>query len=152
MMYRMSVEQADHFLRHIKRHAEELKNGEFVKDETYLEKLECAKEMAVEIAHEIVHIMRRKGFEKYENKDFVFDTKVPETKEELANYTFHEFDYDSFRLACKIQRATEILLWDDEARLDLEPAAAARELENLGNAITDAGVMIELLKDYFNIK
>ena len=87
---------------------------------------------------------------KYENQDFVFDTKVPETKEELEKYQFHEFDYDSFRLACKIQRATEILLWDDEARLDLEPAAAARELENLGNAITDAGVMIKLLREYFN--
>lgn len=148
----MTVEQADHFLRHIKRHAEELRNGTFKKDETYLKKLECAQEMALEISHEMVHIMRRKGFEKYENQDFVFDTKVPESKEELEKYEFHEFDYESFRLACKIQRATEILLWDDEARLDLEPAAAARELENLGNAITDAGVMIELLKDYFNIK
>lgn len=36
---RMTVEQMDHFLRHVKMHADELRNGTFSKDITYLEKL-----------------------------------------------------------------------------------------------------------------
>ena len=50
----MSLEKADHFLRHIKMHADEVKSGTFNKDkEDYLNKLRKAQRVALEISHEM---------------------------------------------------------------------------------------------------
>lgn len=46
-MLRMSLEQSDHFLRHIKMHAEELKNGTFSKKVKYLDNLKEAQYCAM---------------------------------------------------------------------------------------------------------
>lgn len=145
---KMTVENMDHFLRHISMHAEELRNGTFEKDVTYLEKLKEAQRIAIDISHEMFQIMRRKGFENYAGQDFVFNVAIPE---DLEHYEFHMFDYESFRLGCKIQRITEILM-DDEIKISLEPKPAADELERFSNAITDAAVMIKLLEVHFSTK
>lgn len=144
---KMTVEQMDHFLRHVKMHAEELRSGTFSKDEKYLEKLMEARNMAVEVSHEMFHIMRRKGFENYAGQDFVFETKLPE---DLNTHVFHVFDNESFKLGCKIQRITEIALWCDEISIELEPKAASTELETFANAIQDADVFVKLLQEYFS--
>jgi len=145
---KMTVEQMDHFLRHVKMHADELRNGTFSKDITYLEKLREAQRMAIDISHEMFHIMRRKGFENYAGQDFVFNVAIPE---DLEHYEFHMFDYESFRLGCKIQRITEILM-DDEIKISLEPKPAADELERFSNAIQDAAVMIKMVEKHFSSK
>ena len=141
----MTTEQMDHFLRHVKMHAEELRNGTFCKDATYLYKLREAQDMALEISHEIFHIMRTKGFEKYEGDGFMFYTKLPEN---LEQHEFRDFDYESFRLGCKIKRATDMILCD-EKDLELDENEVAKELEILGNAIQDAGVLLKLLENHF---
>lgn len=146
MSSKMTVEQMDHFLRHVKIHAEELRNGTFEKNVTYLKKLEEAQNMAIEISHEMFHIMRRKGFENYAGQDFVFYVSIPE---DIENYEFHAFDSDSFRLGCKVQRMTEIMLWCDEITITLEPKAAAEELERFSNAIQDTAVLIKMLTSHF---
>ena len=87
---KMTVENMDHFLRHISMHAEELRNGTFEKDVTYLEKLKEAQRIAIDISHEMFQIMRRKGFENYAGQDFVFNVAIPE---DLEHYEFHMFDY-----------------------------------------------------------
>ena len=145
---KMTVENMDHFLRHISMHAEELRNGTFEKDVTYLEKLKEAQRIAIDISHEMFQIMRRKGFENYAGQDFVFNVAIPE---DLEHYEFHMFDYESFRLGCKIQRITEILM-DDEIKISLEPKPAADELERFSNAIRDSAVMIKLLEEHFSTK
>ena len=118
---RMTVEQMDHFLRHVKMHADELRNGTFSKDITYLEKLREAQRMAIDISHEMFHIMRRKGFENYAGQDFVFNVAIPE---DLEHYEFHMFDYESFRLGCKSRESLKSLwmmksksLWNLNRRL-----------------------------------
>lgn len=145
---KMTVENMDHFLRHMSMHAEELRNGTFEKDVTYLEKLKEAQRIAIDISHEMFQIMRRKGFENYAGQDFVFNVAIPE---DLEHYEFHMFDYESFRLGCKIQRITEILM-DDEIKISLEPKPAADELERFSNAIRDSAVMIKLLEEHFSTK
>lgn len=142
---RMTTEQMDHFLRHVKMHAEELRNGTFSKDETYLDKLREAQDMAIDVSHELFHIMRTKGFENYAGQDFVFDTRVPENLEE---HVFHEFDYESFRLGCKVKRATDMIICDEKS-LELGKEEAAKELEILGEAIQDAAVLLKLLEKHY---
>ena len=47
MRKKMSLEQMDHFLRHVKMHVEEFQNGDFYKDRSYLEKLKEAQYLAL---------------------------------------------------------------------------------------------------------
>lgn len=65
-MKKMTLEQMDHFLRHMKMHAEEFKNETFTKNSSYLEKLIDAQKLALEISHDMVHVMRVKQFKGYE--------------------------------------------------------------------------------------
>ena len=51
----MSLEQTDHFLRHVKMHADEVKLGTFKKDkEDYLKKLKEAQKVALEMSHDMI--------------------------------------------------------------------------------------------------
>lgn len=67
MRKRMSLEQMDHFLRHVKMHVEEFQNGDFYKDRSYLEKLKEAQYLALEVSHDMIHVMRTKQFKGYED-------------------------------------------------------------------------------------
>ena len=65
----MSLEQTDHFLRHVKMHADEVKLGTFKKDkEDYLKKLKEAQKVALEMSHDMIYILRLRKFKGYENK------------------------------------------------------------------------------------
>ena len=64
----MSLEQTDHFLRHVKMHADEVKLGTFKKDkEDYLKKLKEAQKVALEMSHDMIYILRLRKFKGYEN-------------------------------------------------------------------------------------
>ena len=76
MMRKMSLEQMDHVLRHVEMHANEFRHGNFTKGGDYLKKLKEAQELALEVSHDIIHVMRTKQFKGYENADFSTDTKT----------------------------------------------------------------------------
>lgn len=143
---KMSLEQMDHFLRHMKMHAEEFKNETFTKNSPYLEKLIDAQKLALEISHDIVHIMRIKQFKGYENADFSFDVSLPA---DLQNHVFRSFDYSSFRIGCNLKATMDLGIIDEKDIL-LSVDDAEEQMETLGNAIQDAGVFIELLLVYFS--
>ena len=72
----MSLEQTDHFLRHVKMHADEVKLGTFKKDkEDYLKKLKEAQKVGLEMSHDMIYILRVRKFKGYENADFSFNIK-----------------------------------------------------------------------------
>ena len=82
----MSLEQTDHFLRHVKMHADEVKLGTFKKDkEDYLKKLKEAQKVALEMSHDMIYILRLRKFKGYENADFSFNIKLPD------DWKNHEF-------------------------------------------------------------
>lgn len=146
-MANMSLEQMDHFLRHIKMHAEEYKNGSFNKDAQYLDKLKNAQNLALEVSHDMIHVMRVKKFKGYENVDFSFDVSLPQNLEEHA---YRDFDYSSFRVGCQIRSTLDLgMIEDYNIRLTKEDAE--KQMETLGAAIQDAGVFIKLLEKHFSI-
>lgn len=144
-MKKMTLEQMDHFLRHMKMHAEEFKNETFTKNSSYLEKLIDAQKLALEISHDMVHVMRVKQFKGYENADFSFDVSLPA---DLKRHVFHSFDYSSFRIGCNLKATLDLGMIEDKDIL-LSVEDAEEQMEALGNAVQDAGVLIELLKVYF---
>lgn len=143
-MLRMSLEQSDHFLRHIKMHAEELKNGTFSKKVKYLDNLKEAQYCAMEVSHDLIHILRYKKFKGYENADFSFDVSLPSN---LTGHEFREFDYDSFHAAYRLKNALDIGITEDSLNISVEELE--NQMENLSAAIQDAGVFIKLLEKYF---
>lgn len=144
-MKKMTLEQMDHFLRHMKMHAEEFKNETFTKNSSYLEKLIDAQKLALEISHDMVHVMRVKQFKGYENADFSFDVSLPA---DLERHVFRSFDYSSFRIGCNLKATLDLGMIEDKDIL-LSVEDAEEQMEALGNAVQDAGVLIELLKVYF---
>lgn len=144
-MKKMTLEQMDHFLRHMKMHAEEFKNETFTKNSSYLEKLIDAQKLALEISHDMVHVMRVKQFKGYENADFSFDVSLPA---DLKRHVFRSFDYSSFRIGCNLKATLDLGMIEDKDIL-LSVEDAEEQMEALGNAVQDAGVLIELLKVYF---
>lgn len=146
-MYRqMTLEQMDHFLRHVRQHAEELKQGIFTKDRSYLERLKIARYMALEVSHDMVHVMRIKNFEGYEDADFCFDITLP--KEDLTQHVYRQFDATSFKVGCKVQSILNLEIID-ERKIQLSKEEAEAQMTALGNAIQDASVLIELLEKTF---
>lgn len=144
-MKKMTLEQMDHFLWHMKMHAEEFKNETFTKNSSYLEKLIDAQKLALEISHDMVHVMRVKQFKGYENADFSFDVSLPA---DLERHVFRSFDYSSFRIGCNLKATLDLGMIEDKDIL-LSVEDAEEQMEALGNAVQDAGVLIELLKVYF---
>lgn len=144
-MKKMTLEQMDHFLRHMKMHAEEFKNETFTKNSSYLEKLIDAQKLALEISHDMVHVMRVKQFKGYENADFSFDVSLPA---DLKRHVFRSFDYSSFRIGCNLKATLDLGMIEDKDIL-LSVEDAEEQMEALGNAVQNAGVLIELLKVYF---
>lgn len=146
-MLKMSMEQMDHFLRHVKMHAEELREGTFNKGPDYVEKLKDAQYCALEVSHDIIHILRFKKFKGYENADFSFCISLPDNFE---NYTFSEFGPDSFRAGTRLKNALDMGV--EEERLSVEVHVLEMQMENLASAVRDAGVLIKLLEDHFSKK
>ena len=146
MKQHMTLEQMDHFLRHVQMHAEELREGDFYKDRSYLEKLKEAQHLALEVSHDIIHVMRSKQFQGYEDADFCFDVYLPA---DLKSHQFRTFDATSFRIGCKL-KATLDLCMVEEQYIRLTKEDAEIQMEVLGNAIQDAGVLIKLLEEYFD--
>lgn len=145
MRKKMTLEQMDHFLRHIALHAEELRQNDFQKGPEYIQKLKEAQALAADVSHDMIHVMRVKKFQGYENADFVFYTDCPE---DLEHHQFREFDVTSFRVGCKL-KATLDLEMVEEKNIILTLEQAEEQLEVLGNAIQDAEVLIKMLEEYF---
>ena len=144
-MAKMNLERMDHFLRHMKRHAEEVRSGNFNKDiGEYSLNLSMAQALALEVSHDMIHVMRMKEFKGYENADFDFVVKLPENWE---NHEFRDFDVTSFRIGCRL-KATLDLCMVDEKNIRLECSDAERQLEVLANAVQDAEVLLEMLIYY----
>ena len=138
----MSLEKADHFLRHIKMHADEVKSGTFNKDkEDYLNKLRKAQRVALEISHDIIYILRRREFKGYENADFSFNVDLPKDWE---NHEFRIFDCQSFRVGCKLGKALELGI--DEMNIKIELKDLEEQMQALGDAIQDSEVLIKMLE------
>lgn len=148
-MASMSLEQMDHFLRHVKVHATELKNGTFTKDlGHYLSKLKAAQHLALEISHDMIHVMRIKQFKGYEDADFSFDVSLPT---ELDSHVFRDFDYSSFKVGCKLKNTLDLGMVEDKNIL-LSKEDAEEQITTLSNAIQDAGVLIKLLEHFESSK
>lgn len=144
-MQKMSLEQMDHVLRHIQMHVDEFRNGEFCKDVSYLEKLKEAQHLALDISHDMIHIMRTKKFKGYEDADFSFDVSLPQ---DLQTHIFRDFDATSFKIGCTLKNALDLDMVD-EFHLILSKEDAETQMETLGHAIQDAGVFIKILEQYF---
>ena len=145
-MKHMSLEEMDHFLRHMKVHAEEVRKGVFLKDKYYLERLKVAQRLALELSHDIIHIMRIKEFKGYENADFSFNIALPDN---WKNHEFRTFDYTSFCVGCKLKNAFDLGVVS-EKELSLDSKDMEQQMENLSNAIQDSEVLIKLLEEHFS--
>lgn len=138
----MSLEQTDHFLRHVKMHADEVKLGTFKKDkEDYLKKLKEAQKVALEMSHDMIYILRLRKFKGYENADFSFNIKLPD---DWKNHEFRTFDCQSFRIGCKLRMALEMGI--DERNLRIDVKKLEEQMKVLGDAIQDSEVLIKMLE------
>ena len=138
----MSLEQTDHFLRHVKMHADEVKLGTFKKDkEDYLKKLKEAQKVALEMSHDMIYILRLRKFKGYENADFSFNIKLPD---DWKNHEFRTFDFQSFRIGCKLRMALEMGI--DERNLRIDVKELEEQMKVLGDAIQDSEVLIKMLE------
>ena len=132
----MSLEQTDHFLRHVKMHADEVKLGTFKKDkEDYLKKLKEAQKVALEMSHDMIYILRLRKFKGYENADFSFNIKLPD---DWKNHEFRTFDCQSFKIGCKLRM--------DERNLRIDVKELEEQMKVLGDAIQDSEVLIKMLE------
>ena len=138
----MSLEQTDHFLRHVKMYADEVKLGTFKKDkEDYLKKLKEAQKVALEMSHDMIYILRLRKFKGYENADFSFNIKLPD---DWKNHEFRTFDCQSFRIGCKLRMALEMGI--DERNLRIDVKELEEQMKVLGDAIQDSEVLIKMLE------
>lgn len=144
-MSMMTLEQMDHFLRHIKMHVLELQGKNFSKDKKYLDNLKQAQNLALEISHDLIHIMRTKEYAGYEDADFDFDTHLPQN---WHDHIFRDFDYDSFKFGIRIRSLLDNGLCD-EYNIRLPVEEAQNQLKILGDAIQDSAVFIMMLEEYF---
>ena len=141
-MEKMSLEQADHFLRHIKIHAEEVRTRTFTKEkQEYLKKLKEAQNIALEISHDIIYILRRREFKGYEQADFSFNVNLPD---DWKNHEFRTFDCHSFRLGCKLKKSIDMGI--EEKNIIVNVSELEFQMKVLGNAIQDSEVLIKMLE------
>lgn len=146
MVAKMSLERADHFMRHMKGHAEELKNGNFTKDKSYIDRLKDAQYIFLEISHDMIHVMRFKQFKGYENADFQFETNLPNDWE---HHEFRDFDMTSFNDGIRLKETLDLgIVAEDKIILACENAEV--QLTLLGEAIQDAEVFIKMLERHFS--
>ena len=138
----MSLEQTDHFLRHVKMHADEVKLGTFKKDkEDYLKKLKEAQKVALEMSHDMIYILRLRKFKGYENADFSFNITLAD---DWKNHEFRTFDCQSFKIGCKLRMALEMGI--DERNLRIDVRELEEQMKVLGDAIQDSEVLIKMLE------
>ena len=145
-MRKMGLEQMDHVLRHVEMHANEFRHGNFTKGGDYLKKLKEAQELALEVSHDIIHVMRTKQFKGYENADFSYDIILPN---DYKHHQFRHFDAASFRVGCKLKATMDLDIVPD-SMIQLSCEEAEQQMNELGWAIQDAEVFIKILEEYFN--
>ena len=146
MITKMSLERADHFMRHMECHAEELRNGRFTKDKSYMDRLKDAQYIFLEISHDMIHVMRFKQFKGYENADFQFETNLPNDWE---HHEFRKFDMTSFTDGIRLKESLDLgILMEDNIALACKNAEV--QLRLLGEAIQDAEVFIKMLERHFS--
>ena len=143
---KMTLEQMDHFLRHVEMHVNEFRQGSFTKGSSYLKKLKEAQKLALDVSHDIIHVMRTKQFRGYENSDFCYDVSLPE---DIKHHHFRHFDASSFRVGCKLKATIDLGLIPEQL-IVLSVEDAEQQMNELGWAIQDAGVFIKILEEYFN--
>ena len=143
---KMTLEQMDHFLRHIEIHVNEFRQGCFTKGSDYLSKLKTAQKLALDVSHDIIHVMRTKQFKGYENADFCYDVSLPA---DIKHHHFRHFDASSFRVGCKLKATIDLGLIPEHL-IVLSVEDAEQQMNELGWAIQDAGVFIKMLEEYFN--
>lgn len=142
----MTLEQADHLMRHMEGHAEALRIGSFSKDISYIKRLREAQYLFLEVSHDMVHVMRTKQFKGYENADFDFVVDLPKDWKE---HQFRKFDFNSFSIGLKL-RTTLDLGMVTEKNILLTCEQAVQQLGAFANAIQDAEVFIKMLNEYFD--
>lgn len=143
-MMNMNLEQADHFVRHAAKHAEEIRQGNFQKDiAEYSQKLLMARQIFLEISHDMVHVMRSKQFKGYENADFDFDTRLPE---DWSDHEFSKFDYNSFNIGIRVKNTIDLGMVEERYIL-LSLEDAEQQMSVLGKAVQDCSVLLEMLKE-----
>lgn len=145
----MSYEQMDHFIRHIELHINEFENGTFSKNVEYLEKLKIAQYKCKDLAHDLFHIMREKGYSGYKDNDFDPYVPLPIDYKQNNNHKFRAFDYDSFKEAIKLKYLLNLGMVM-ERDIPLAEADGNKQMEILWQAIEDAEVFITMLEDYFD--
>ena len=143
---KMSLEQMDHFLRHIEIHANEFRQGCFTKGSDYLRKLKQAQKLALDVSHDIIHVMRTKQFRGYETADFSYDVSLPD---DIKHHEFRHFDATSFRVGCKLKMTIDLCLIPAK-NIVLSVEDAEDQMNQFGWAVQDAGVFIAILEEYFN--
>lgn len=127
-MRKMSLEQMDHVLRHVEMHANEFRHGNFTKGGDYLKKLKEAQELALEVSHDIIHVMRTKQFKGYENADFSYDIILPN---DYKHHRFRHFDAASFQVGCKLKATMDLDIVPD-SMIQLSCDDAEQQMNELG--------------------
>ena len=93
----------------------------------------------------MIHVMRTKQFEGYEDADFDFDVRLPKN---LKEHKFRHFNWASFAVGRKL-KATLDLDIIDEKHIVLSKEDAEEQMAILSQAIQDAGVLLKLLEVHF---
>lgn len=140
----MTFEQLEHFLRHLHLHAQEIRAGTFNKDlRSYIMNVTTARDLSNEVAHTLVHLMRLKEFEGYEEADYEFDTAMP-NKVELKSYRFSKFAPGDFTYGITIANTIRMGLVSDQ-NISLPIQESQEQLQRFGKAIKDCNAMIAIL-------
>ena len=116
-----------------------------------MEKLKLAQYKGKDLAHDLFHVMREKGYDGYKDNDF--DPYVPLPAEYKQNHyhEFRRFDYDSFKEAIKIKYILNLGMVM-ERDIPLSEEKGNEQMAVLKAAIEDAEVFITTLEEYFKDK
>lgn len=142
----MTLEENIRTIRHLNQHVIELRENRFSKQLTYLREIVEARRITLEMAHDMVYVMREKSYKGYENMDFCFDLTLPKKieKHEIGTYII-----DQFTTALRVKNRLEFF----EARnIALEVIDAEEQMNILSKVIIDLSVAIELFKKYYNVE
>lgn len=143
----MTLEEGLHIARHLKGHVEELRKGTFEKKQDYLDLLVSTRWQLLELAHDMVYIMREKEYKGYEDADFYYNPRLPKDLD-ISKHEFMTLTFDSFRTVTETQAKMEFM----EARdVRLSKEDAEKQMEVLSDATRDLSVGIAIFKSYFGV-
>lgn len=146
-MTKMMHEDVFHVVRHMRGHIQELREKKLNKEKEYLLEIVDARLSMLELAHDMVYIMRERKYNGYENVDFSFDLRISEDID-LEKYEFQIFNFDSFRI---IMRIENLLEFQEPEEISLSPEDAGEQMNTLNRAIVDMSVAIRILKQYYDV-